>query len=175
MMVEPGILTANTTLWVQSCLGNNAGCARSTFGAGPENTCTKPAGQGLQAWWEGLCTLWDLDKVLPGMTRLYPSWEAVGQGRRKSPQCNVAEHGQPSSPELNQDFREMHGIFNAQIRAQTGNAPLSEGSSVLLADHRYCCSFASSFPSCDSVHVQNLVPPRLRTTFHTLSQVKSRG
>lgn len=49
-------------------LGRDPGYARSTFGAGPENTCTKPARQGLQA--EGgaqdFAQTGLLDKGLPG-------------------------------------------------------------------------------------------------------------
>lgn len=51
--------------------------------------------------------------MLPGMTNC----EALGQGRRKSPQCNVVAKLSPGSPELNWDFREIHGNFNAQTRA----------------------------------------------------------
>lgn len=139
------------------------------FGACPENTCTKPAGQGLQAWGAGR----DLHKL--GFGQGAPRDKALSQLGG----CGAEQEGKPSvqscKAQLKQDFSKIHGVFNASISPQTGNASLSQGSSVLLADHGCCCSFASSFPSSDSVHVQNSVPPRLRTTFHTLSQVKSRG
>lgn len=51
-----------------------------------QNQQGKDSKHGVGGW--GLCTDWDLDKVLPG-TRFCPSWEALGQPRRKVPRCRV--------------------------------------------------------------------------------------
>lgn len=101
----------------------------------------------------------------------------MGQRERKSPQCNAAEHGQPSSLELKQDFRGVCGIFNAQIKPQTSNVPISlrgvERPQV-LPHFNLRISQMPGAPSLCRLRPA-LVPPRLRkTTFPTLGQVQSR-